>query len=803
MKRKLALLLAGSMALTAVPAQTIFAANGELFLGNAMQTPDDEDTTQTAVVVIGDGTQTVPAGSGFSFELVNAEFTKSADSGIDDNGDSYYIETVDAEGVSDVNIDSITRVSPVKANVVVKDDAEVTKFNFSYKVKDASKPAYIKCTFSTADDKFEGKQIQLTKVVGEQSITGKVASKGDQVSLGKRTGADVTFSSELSGAWDDADGTELTITLPAGYTFDKLTFPTIAVQGADGGNFTIAGTDGEFNAKGNSYTVTVPSFTDVNNVFGSTVKMSDFTIYNNTDSYNKDVVATFKVDGKTAGTGTIANFNTFAIVAEISEEDENEDVPTIQSGLTGDLNDVNTHKIDMKNGTSDTAVIAAEVGAVDSDENETLTFTVKESIANSYRGGDLIITLPEGVNITGVEVEDIEGNVPGIGTDETTTADASDYDSKATGFSGTAPTVYKNVIAKDNVLTLKDVQSDDVTTAFELEITLEIEADADFDGEVKPVITSGKNAIDVIKAVEVPTIANMESKIAVETKVSEVAVGYTSQPAADIVVSEKEAGVFNEGETFTIALDDAFGGDYSEDYGLADATVKVTAGDAEVDYEVDEDNDVIKVTLENITSDEPIAFTVSDVKVFSNRSVPTYNGSGDVIEVKVYSDEQFDADLAAKAEYIKFVNELSNTNGLYNKDVTVTLGGTQATLADGTKVDLYGAAYIAADGNYMMPVKGAGYALGLTPEDIVYDAEAKMATFFLLDGGIAQIQAGSSYATVNGVKLPLLDAKGNLVTPVIKDGRFYLPLRATAKTVFGVEVDYNEADKSVVLNPSK
>ncbi len=59
---------------------------------------------------------------------------------------------------------------------------------------------------------------------------------------------------------------------------------------------------------------------------------------------------------------------------------------------------------------------------------------------------------------------------------------------------------------------------------------------------------------------------------------------------------------------------------------------------------------------------------------------------------------------------------------------------------------------------------------------------------------------GVPYATINSMKIPLVDASGNLVSPAVKDGRFYLPLRAACNTIFGVEVEWVQNNQAVIVN---
>ncbi len=824
MKRKLALLLAGTMVLSAVPATTIFATNGELRLTDAMLTTDEKNTTGTATIVIGDGVEVLPAGSAFGFTLVNAKLTKDSESKLTMDGSQSAIQW-DEPGTS--NVYSITKNGTTGMNVDTGSvesgnnqldgkttPAEKVTFSFSYEVIDEDKPAYIEVT-NTNVNTFAGKQIQLSKPVGTKPVTGKVTRKATQTTLSKATGASVAFTSDVKDAF--VPGDQYSIVLPSGYEFGDIG-DAMVITGSDNNSVTTTAKDwhvaydSDTKLGHRAITFEVPAnYEDDDNMFGSNFAISGLEILNK-NAKEGDVTVTFNKNGSSIGTGTIATFGSYKVVGTINED---ETIPTIVAGQSAAEDDLEGFRY---NNTSraDVLVLGDGVNAYDEKSaNTTATFTITESMANAFRGGDLVLTLPEGVEVTGVKVEDVSDDhtlSAGYGTNvdrttydietEQTTAEAKDYVKNTTFTSTPSSNVYENIDVVDNVVTFKDVQSNDITKKFKFEVTLEIQTDANFSGDVTAVLSSSTNSVDVIEPVNIGTIAKVESRVGLDTKTSEVLVGYTSQPAADIKIAEKVAGEFEEDETFVLSLEDTV---YSNSaYGFNSA--KVSAENAVITYIIG--NGTIEITLEDIIDPtKPVTINVTDVKVWSNAAVPTYNAEGDAIQLIITSDNSFEADSVftrTAVDYIKFVNIINteNANSLYNQDVTVELGATQATLADGTKVDLYGASYISADGNTMMPVKGTGYALGLQPEDIVYDGEAKMATFFLPGDKIAQITAGSSYAVIDGVKVPLLDAKGNLVSPVIKDGRFYLPLRAASKTVFGVDTDFDAATKAVTLNPT-
>ncbi len=667
--------------------------------------------------------------------------------------------------------------------------------NIPYQITDPTQPVAIKVTGlnSTNPTLYNGFTLPLTAGYTANEGVKTTVKKATQNTLNetKKDGS-VTFT----GGTDEIKDGVYTLSLPSGYTFsnseDTLNMlNNVAFTNASATvDFDGTSRDGRYEL-GLSDNRRSISFELIDYKSGSTVIDGSFMIknlgvINSTGRYGTDVPVTISGSNSTdydKTTGTIANFSTFKVnfTADTATK--------IQAGKQ----EKETYSYVDSNGKTQTTI---DYSIIDNTQN-TATMTITESIPNSFRGGDLVVTLPsEDFIVTGIsDVSKVADSKTTL--DYTTTHEVVDTNGKTHD-------VYDYITFTDNTVTFKNVVSASQGETFKIKFKLEIATDIDYEGDVPATLSAGPNSVDLITPVEVKTVADVNSVISVDTEVSEALVGYTNQPTADIVVTEEEFGMFENSDVYTFELNDNY--NVTDDaYGFLQGYT-VTPSSDDLDLITWYKNGVIFVEIDSNISKDPVSFTISDLEVYSNRSVPTYNGTNDVF-VEVASDDTIQYH-HTKDGYVRFVNEYTEGNEIvanngYNKDVQITLGGNQATLSDGTKVDLYGTPYISADGNYMAPVKGFAYALGLEPEDIVFDNEAKIATFFLADGTVAQIQAGNKYATVNGQNIPLIDANGNIVTPVIKEGRFYLPLRATSKTIFGVEVDYNTADKSVVLNPSK
>ncbi len=767
------------------------------------------------------------AGSMYQLTIVNGTFDQ--DSSIDTPNKTYKLgaeflmssgtstTATGYEGLAGQNAQYDTSISGNVATTVVErastltngvagDSGKVFSMNVPFSVTDPTQPTYVIVKSLTSPDVAlnNGKQVYLT--------SGNLATNGITTTVTPATQANLTSTNKngvvkFSGVEKgDIKNGVYTMTLPQGYTWNVSNI-------ADGKHhvFTNAtGTvdfDGDSSQQDNTAKVALglsnnnrtlrfelSNYTDLTNVISGSLSITGLGVYNNTGKYDQDVDVTITGDRTNEyerTTAKIAKFGSFKVNATVLE-----DPTTVQSGLKN-LTDYSVYKSSNRVSTN-----TKDVTDYTSYYSELLTAPIKisENITESFRGGDLVVTMPEGVHVSGLKpylkdgvyYKNLVNNIYAVidDTDAVTSGQEFQYIEFGT----------KNGL---DTITFKDVDASTTTSKFEFYFQLELYTDIDFEGDVVPTLSSGTNVYDVVAPFEIGKVATMNSVISVDTEIKESLVGYTNQKVADIKVTEEEGDILEVGDVYTFILDDIYNDAENADYYFLNTGKISTSSDKlEVELRYNKDDRAIEVEILNNTSKDPVSFTISNIEVYSDRTVPTFNGE-DEVQIRTTSEYVIQED--HHDDYIRFVNEYTQlqegTNG-FNQDVQIGLGATQATLADGTKVDLYGASYISADGNTMMPVKGTGFALGLAAEDIVYDSAAKMATFFLPGGKIAQIQANVSYATVDGVRIPLLDAKGNLVTPVIKDGRFYLPLRAAAKTVFGVETQFDAATKAVTLNPS-
>ncbi|AOQ25315.1 hypothetical protein MTAT_20770 [Moorella thermoacetica] len=298
------------------------------------------------------------------------------------------------------------------------------------------------------------------------------------------------------------------------------------------------------------------------------------------------------------------------------------------------------------------------------------------------------------------------------------------------------------------------------------------------------------------------TVAKVVAPITVTAEKTNVQIGKAAQEAGKIVITESEAGAIDSDGVLTVTLPKDI-----EFNGTPD--VKVTSGDLEVtDVNVVDSasgrNDVLEIEFKD-DSNEASTIEISNIKYDINRVL----GEGDV-EVKIggsavvetatqgYWDTSLNPDdfntsdpfFKSNDYAAKVVNAVCVTPAPVGAKYSASfvIGSTTYTV-NGVENTMDVAAYT-KDGRTYLPVRYVAYALGITPENILWDG--KNATF-IGDGRVVQLTPGSAILTINGVPVTM-DVTTDLV-----NGRVMVPFRWVAQA-FGAQVNYDEATQTVSIN---
>ena len=459
--------------------------------------------------------------------------------------------------------------------------------------------------------------------------------------------------------------------------------------------------------------------------------------------------------------------------------DEDEDVPVFYNG------------VDSNN-----------TGLTVDDDHEALLVTIEETFAGAWSNHkEWTLTMPEGVHV--VDVVDVAGtmnkdNSPLDEKDLLKAAykegDHEYFDFAKRAFDETEPGEKENSI----------------------EFALVLTADPDFVGDV--VLTLEGDAVDTQEV----TIAKFVAPYTVKAEQNDLKIDYRyTEVGTDIVVTEAEAGLWEEGMEVTLGFDR----DYIEFEDDATFTV-----DEESGMEIKDDTTkskgqlYFKVTEE---SDEtPAVITISDIELFMQRNIPAGAYDLEVLAadtVAAFEGELLfnpdcgdkpnqDTDLTCKKDdhecWVADVCDYSSvvkeawvnvvTAGREADDASFTTKvvvpvGEAYIIAGEAQVALDVPAYVNAAGYTMLPVRAVAVALGINTQNVLWDQATKTVTI-LYGQRIITMQVGAKVVYVNGSAIPAS------ASVEIVDGRTFLPMRDLATALGVTDITWDAATKTATLN---
>lgn len=340
--------------------------------------------------------------------------------------------------------------------------------------------------------------------------------------------------------------------------------------------------------------------------------------------------------------------------------------------------------------------------------------------------------------------------------------------------------------ADDNTagkLTLKDVTVDLALVTANYDLKVEVAGSAGAKGEV------------VVAKVLAPVTASAAAK-------SEVKIGMRDQAAADITITEAKAEALIQGKTLEVVL-------AKNVLWSKKPTVKVTAGNLEIDNVKTNDETLsFKITGESTTAS---TITISGVLYTVDRTVPEGDitvkvkgtaidevndldelpaaGDRDFYDVADFEDDGLfpDYDYAAKFSNATCVTPAPGQV----MGVAIFKIGQASYNLNGVDVAMDVAPYI-KDGRTMLPVRFVANAVGVSDNNIIWDAVSKTVTIIKGDR-VIQMTVGSKTMLLNGAAI-VMD-----VAPEIVSGRTMIPLRFAGQAL-GAEILWDAATQTVTVN---
>lgn len=381
---------------------------------------------------------------------------------------------------------------------------------------------------------------------------------------------------------------------------------------------------------------------------------------------------------------------------------------------------------------------------------------------------------------------------------------------------------YNYVTVDGNVIKLNNLTFENNKKA-SMQFKLWISIESGYEGDVT--LTAQGSAIreDVASIV----IAKSVNPVMVETKVTDVKVGYQYQQSADVRVIETDAGMLHRGKTLKVSISDQITQDLVFTPGYS---VEIESGDLKISAPRTTSNgSATSNTISNdgtgtITLDISSRSTKASTILYSNmqvkvaRDVPQSNVSTDnfigydvvawgtaVAENygnKGYANQRA-ADMFATAgigaQYLRVVSAADSSSTLTNV-VKVTIGDPVLVVGDTTyRMDT--AAYISeASNSTMIPLRFVAVALGINEDNVIWSDPEHSVTILNPNTGVSvKFYIGDSNMIINGNSVPMLSPDGLAVSAEIRDDRSFIPFRALG-TAFGIQVSWDEDTKTAIYN---
>ena len=365
----------------------------------------------------------------------------------------------------------------------------------------------------------------------------------------------------------------------------------------------------------------------------------------------------------------------------------------------------------------------------------------------------------------------------------------------------------------ENVVTIWNYGEKNESDETDMTIKFLLNAAPTFSGDVK--VTLGGEFDDVELKV-----ATVKAPYTVEAKTTEVLIDYRYVPVNEIVITEAEEGLLEDGDVIALQV---------EKMGFEDAgSYEVTTGDLDVDVTIkDGKNDVAQLEVEvKDESTEASTVTISGLELYLDRTLPVggyalKNVMADNILWKNSTDKKGEDDKASY-EYVpkKFNKDNQNEesakgNGLFkykaltvndsyvevvtsgrdqddsttNRKIVITIGAT--TMAVGTQtITLDTPAYINAENYTELPLRAVSEAFGAT---VGWDDASRTVTV-MMGQRIVSMTIGSKTMYINGTPVQMNTA------PEITNERTFVPVRDLANALGISKIDWNEASQTVTLN---
>lgn len=381
-------------------------------------------------------------------------------------------------------------------------------------------------------------------------------------------------------------------------------------------------------------------------------------------------------------------------------------------------------------------------------------------------------------------------------------------------------------------VTLSADSSTSKTEKANVKFKVDFNAAADFTGDVY--LTASGRAIGNDK--KIMKVATISAPITVKSTKTIVPIGIQTYAVSDVEIIENAAGVLEKGKDLDLSIREFVTRtnsrvtDNIELNPISKSNVTVTDGNLTITG-VDDGASYIYITIgKESTTASTIKVSGLAVKILGNAPQGTYSlmVGGNSWVKSFYTNANAPAGVTLTdweklkkneedyglfpirglvlSDYIEIANKTPNTFIAKNVDILI---GTDVAYVDGKEDKLDAATYIDPDaGRTMLPVRAVLKLFNLNENNIIWDPVGRTVTIIVNDR-IVVWTIDSSVMKVNNVELPMVDENGIAVKATIyaANDRTYLPLRQLG-IAFGVDVLYvpdpsGETKGRAIFNPNE
>jgi len=449
---------------------------------------------------------------------------------------------------------------------------------------------------------------------------------------------------------------------------------------------------------------------------------------------------------------------------------------------------------------------------------EAVTYTVEdEEVPTIWAGKNYAKDSADDTNTLEVAIEENTGDILNTSRKATFTFPEG-IEVVDAEFDGVKQGTFKYEI-DENVVTIWNYGEKAESDETDMQVKFLLNAAPTFSGDVK--VTLGGEFDDVELKV-----ATVKAPYTVEAKTTEVLIDYRYVPVNEIVITEAEEGLLEDGDVIALQVEKM---DF-EDAG----SYEVTTGDLDVDVTInDGKNDVAQLEVEvKDESTEASTVTISGLELYLDRTLPVggyalknvmpedEDKTNILWENSTTVKEDDDKDDKLAYDYVpeKYNKDNKNNvkgNGLFkykavtcndkyvevvtsgrdqddsttNRKIVITIGAT--TMAVGTEtITLDTPAYINAENYTELPLRAVSEAFGAT---VGWDDPSNTVTI-MMGQRIVSMTIGSKTMYINGTPVQMNTA------PEITNERTFVPVRDLANALGISKIDWNEASQTVTLN---